>query len=1123
MDKQYKQMSSKQMLNILLNPVVNRLKKELSKRQTPTPKPRQTPTPKPRRSLQKREQRRLRKQQQEESDEVYNLSDLFKNQTRYIDDYFTNAINQARSLLDEGLVVEINGRILKPDGSTIDEYRTLFYTRAQFNAYLNKLVGTSDIEEWIFTGTVRVVETNIRFNHRRSQAGMGTSHLFRIEEYFGQNCYIPTNGRCFIKCFKQLYPQFKEEADQIFRDFLLNDNRKDRKGIMTNARFGAFNKKLESYYKTSFNLTYYNEKDRHEYPRQPPNNNIWCFYNYVEPGALTGHYCIIRRNCKATAVREVKENFRKIWNTCDDVQVKQVEQYSKKSQEPNDFSTYIFDIETYKDENNFAIPYSVGLARLHKFKTYLGDLINSEENIPEDKYERIVSSNDFISIFTGEDCIHQMFRYIGEHNSSRQITIIGHNSSGFDSFLVAKQFTLQKPPLMVGSKILSLTLSNPYTPAASMRKWKQELKIKGTKDIHQQLTFRCSFQHVKNSLLNWGEKFKIPLNLRKTELEHTGITKDNYREKQLEWEPYLRRDISALTCCVIKYNNTMRNLVGENMTQNLTSSTLTFNGWLRDLKQENILLHSHTNKYVRSYIRRAVKGGRVSANIRKFESDKILIITKILREELNIPEGNITEVIKEYNKATSNTKKKIAKRLKEAINIFTKLMAFDATSLYPSAMIDKDSEYPDARSARAFKREEEEQEFIRLFNSQQFRPRTAILTILYEYPDNLFFQPMPAKDKVFYTSEEINKKGVVHERMNKKDLIRFRNGVIHDTISSVDIQEIVKAGGIIIKIYEGIVYEKNLEVNPYKKFVTRLFELRKKYKKEGNKVGDDLIKLLLNSLYGKMIQKDMNIKAYIWNENTFNAKCNPDQIKKFEQVNDDQYYVEMEKEITDVFDALPTDKAKQTKLLPSHLGVFILSHSKRIMNNFIHSIDGFKNPRIYYTDTDSIYISSELFDKLEQDGFVGNELGKGKNDYGTGGIIYSLFLAPKIKYCIVLDDEYMLQEKKTFKGYTDSKMEVNDYLVLEAGRTVTNDKSKKQWTRSLKDGVTIPNDDDYTKKKYNANVNILKRQSPDVNGLMHPYNIRETDKIYKEIKQKYNLTDNEMLSNYFDVDYIICE
>ena len=233
-------------------------------------------------------------------------------------------------------------------------------------------------------------------------------------------------------------------------------------------------------------------------------------------------------------------------------------------------------------------------------------------------------------------------------------------------------------------------------------------------------------------------------------------------------------------------------------------------------------------------------------------------------------------------------------------------MAFDATSLYPSAMVDKDSEYPDAISARAFKKEEE-QEFLKLFNSQQFRPRTAILTVLYEYPDNLFFQPIPAKDKINTTIPDVDEYGNVSKIMKKDDLIRFRNGTIHDTLSSVDIQEIVKAGGRIIKIYEGIVYEKNLEVNPYEKFVIRLFDLRKKYKKEGNKVGDALVKLLLNSLYGKMVQKDINTKAHIWNANTFNDRYDPNLLKKFEQVNDEQYYVEMEKEITDAFSQLPTD------------------------------------------------------------------------------------------------------------------------------------------------------------------------------------------------------------------------
>ena len=75
-----------------------------------------------------------------------------------------------------------------------------------------------------------------------------------------KECYIPSDGRYFIKCFKKLYP-YVTNFDQMFDDFLFNNNRRDRKGIMTNARFGQFNKKFNT------NLTYCNEKDRHEYPK----------------------------------------------------------------------------------------------------------------------------------------------------------------------------------------------------------------------------------------------------------------------------------------------------------------------------------------------------------------------------------------------------------------------------------------------------------------------------------------------------------------------------------------------------------------------------------------------------------------------------------------------------------------------------------------------------------------------------------------------------------------------------------------------------------------------------------------------------------------------------------------
>ena len=45
--------------------------------------------------------------------------------------------------------------------------------------------------------------------------------------------------------------------------------------------------------------------------------------------------------------------------------------------------------------------------------------------------------------------------------------------------------------------------------------------------------------------------------------------------------------------------------------------------------------------------------------------------------------------------------------------------------------------------------------------------------------------------------------------------------------------------------------------------------------------------------------------------------------------------------------------------LPSHLGAFILSKSKRNMINFIREMNGFYNSRRYYGDTDSLYLEKK--------------------------------------------------------------------------------------------------------------------------------------------------------------------
>ena len=52
---------------------------------------------------------------------------------------------------------------------------------------------------------------------------------------------------------------------------------------------------------------------------------------------------------------------------------------------------------------------------------------------------------------------------------------------------------------------------------------------------------------------------------------------------------------------------------------------------------------------------------------------------------------------------------------------------------------------------------------------------------------------------------------------------------------------------------------------------------------------------------------------------------------------------------------------------------------------------------MFSTDTDSLYIESKHWEKLDGAGLVGKNLLQGKNDYKDGGVFYGLFLVPKLK------------------------------------------------------------------------------------------------------------------------------
>ena len=105
-----------------------------------------------------------------------------------------------------------------------------------------------------------------------------------------------------------------------------------------------------------------------------------------------------------------------------------------------------------------------------------------------------------------------------------------------------------------------------------------------------------------------------------------------------------------------------------------------------------------------------------------------------------------------------------------------------------------------------------------LFNSGKWNVmnRSSFLTVEYHNPENLIFQHLRVKDKI----------GNPYKNTRSEQVIRMRNGVIIDTLTSVDIVEIVKFGGIILEVYEGFLCY-NLEFNPYTEFFTVMSEKKR--------------------------------------------------------------------------------------------------------------------------------------------------------------------------------------------------------------------------------------------------------------------------------------------------------
>ena len=986
-------------------------------------------------------------------------------------------------LIDYEGVFEMDGNLKV--GDQIRQTRISFRNINDYEAYINSIDQDYDSEDAIFNGYIYKINTP-QFNKiNRSQYGNGCNFDKIIVEYRGNKCYIPTKGYCFVKCINYLTGQ---DYRQEYLDFIRNGSR--RSNVMTMARTQPCLRKL------GINLGYYNGE--RVFPRTVT-IRVSALYLY------NNHFCLIWKSQGVSfnqAIQELKNNFKIVNNYITEENVNSHFKYEfiPKKIDSHLTNFIVYELETHNTDR--ARPYNMTFYRLSK--------IAGRYNRDPTKDELDKSIKDTIS-FAGDDCIEKSLNFLvkikGEERKVNNkiveynLQMHAHNGSGFDTWIILNNLPCDKhivgDIIKNGKGIISMKIFNGYI-------------AKKNKQIPQYLIFRCGMTHLNYSLKKLGKTFKLPEELLKTEMNHNDIDANNWRDKKDEWLPYVKNDVLCTAYSYARYIKAMEEITGFSMKDCLSLPGL---GWkyFNSLRtEEDEPIYTYNDKYTRWFVRQSIKGGRVCAFNQYYKSKHCDDILKIINKEL-VVRGTVYDTIEAYmeyknkyfkifekeyedqfddyrdenveekekyiNEKLSNLRlHKIIKRI-ELIHL---LWDFDAVSLYPSAMWDERSIYPRIETGYAFTRDMND-ELVEKLNNQIFTRGSAILKIKYYNPRDLIVQHLPIKEKE-----------------KKIEINRMRNGYIVDTLTSVDIQEIVKIGGKVIQIYEGVIYRENFKVSPFTKVIEKLFALRQKYKDENNDVMQLLVKLLMNSLYGEQIRKDIGEKFACKSEDWMQTEYD-ERVKDYCKISGNNYIVKM------IDEAGLEYEVKKLNTMPLHLGAFVLSNSKRIMNNFIHAINGFYTNDVYYTDTDSLYIENKHWDKLDKAGLVGKNLLQGKNDYKDGGIFYGLFLAPQIKYYLTINKYGVIDEHKTFKGFTNvsDNLDRKEYFKMADGDKLVA-KVPLSWKKSFSLGVVIPHKkrncnnctkyilcDDCDKlvnqnKEFSANLNELKREKPNDCGHMLP-------------------------------------
>ena len=178
------------------------------------------------------------------------------------------------------------------------------------------------------------------------------------------------------------------------------------------------------------------------------------------------------------------------------------------------------------------------------------------------------------------------------------------------------------------------------------------------------------------------------------------------------------------------------------------------------------------------------------------------------------------------------------------------------------------------------------------------------------------------------------------------------NECVKMVVDMITLQDLIEFQDISFKLGNGYVWTGSRDYT-VRRVIKRLYDLRNEYKKTGNPT-QEVIKLIMNSAYGKSIQKP--IKSFL-------QFVKPSEFEFFVR---DRYHQIIElTELDNGVHLFELAKQKSVQFNNVLFGVTVLSMSKRIMNEVMCLAED-EGINIYYQDTDSMHIEADKLSQLAE-------------------------------------------------------------------------------------------------------------------------------------------------------------